>query len=203
MKIQYTSRLFFGNYYIRVVVNTHSARSTRYTFDWTKPDELLLLGDFCKVAFSENDYILKDRYVGPDVDGGIRFNQMLYLKTEDQLQKVIKTFGSSIVDITKPYDANHKDQLSIRNIVVVRDKLLYKKYQYAVYFKYDPKKEVWNWLRAYAKDETDIKIDRISHWPRAYMIDDSHLTSIKLMWSEKIDYIKTVRLLPQSQSAPD
>lgn len=195
MKIQYTSRLYFKDYYIRVLVHTVSMCKHRYTFNWVKPDELLVLSDFCQTAFAEKSYIIKDRYIGQDLDGCCRFHQMIYLKTEDQLSTLMQTFGASIVEITKPYDQSHQEQLSVRNVVVVRDQLLYKKYQYVVYFKYDPKKEVWKWLTAYSKGESDMKIDRMGSWPRVYLVDDLHLTSIKLMWPEQIDYMKTIRLL--------
>ena len=205
MNIEYTSKLYFEKYCIRVVIKTDTSRKHRYTYDWTKPDELKVLSDWCDANLEAGTYKIKDRYIGQSPNAGTSFHQMVYLSSTDQKEKIVREFGGQISELTQPYNEDHREQLTIRNLIIVRRNLIYKKYQHAVYFKYDPRGEVWKWLQSYAKDEPDLKVDTISYWPRVYMVDDTHLAAFKLMWQEKIDYIKTIQLLQdlQKDSIPD
>ena len=198
MKIAYTSKLYFEKFCIKVIIKTDTPKKNRYTYDWSKPEELKVLSSWCQANFKEDTYKIKDRYIGQSPNVGTSFHQMVYLSDDDQKEQLIREFGKHIVEITQPYDSSHRDQLTIRNLIIVRSNLLFKKYQHAVYFKYDPRGEVWSWLQKYAEDEPDLKVDTISYWPRVYMVDDSHLSAFKLMWHERIDYIKTIQLLPDS-----
>jgi hypothetical protein len=117
--------------------------------------------------------------------------------------KLILEFGTRILEITQPLNLDHEKSLDVRNLVVVRKNLLFNKYKYSVYFKYDPTHETWDWLKNFFQDETDYKLVPSSNditsypvWPRIYLTDDTHLMSLKLMWQERIDYIKTEELLP-------
>jgi hypothetical protein len=108
---------------------------------------------------------------------------------------LILQFGSTIREITKPFDQDHLENLSVKNLVIVRQSLLHKKYQHVVYFKYDHKRELAPWLRDYAATESGIKVESDGPWNRVYMVDSSHFTLFQLTWPDRINYTKTIRLI--------
>jgi hypothetical protein len=200
IKTSYTPRLFFGKYNTKITLCTVIAN--KKPAKWRphrKPKELQNLRRWCSDNFESSDYIIKDRWVS-DVDS-TRYNQMCYLSSSVDKQQLLKQFGSTVVEVTQPFDQAHNSQLDVRNITVVRDTLLFSKYQYCVYFKYDPEQHTYRWLRDFLHDEQGVKLVpdpsreySYAVWPRVYLEDSTHLTTFKLMWQEKIDYVKTVHL---------
>jgi hypothetical protein len=201
MKINYTTKLYFDKFSIRMQVETIGAGSSRWNNNYwgytvNKMLELQELSAWCRENLKKQHYKLIDRYGRKgELPNTIVFNQMLYLFSQDQANAVIAEFGSRVVEITQPKDQFHLEQLEVKNEVVYRNTLLYKKYQHVVYFKYDRYLEVWNWLQDYAADETDLKIDKGYYCPRVYMENEDHLAVFKLTWGERIDYIKTICLI--------
>lgn len=200
IKTNYSSKLFFGKYTTKITVSTVVASKKRYSWGYPKPSEVFVLHNWCKDNFGDT-YIIKDHYI--QTNHGLAYHQMVYTSNSQDKDKLILQFGTRILEITQPLNQDHEKSLDVRNLVVVRKNLLYNKYKYSVYFKYDPTHETWNWLKAFFQDETDFKLvpeanDTGSYpvWPRVYLVDDNHLMSLKLMWQERIDYIKTVELLP-------
>lgn len=202
IKTSYTPRLFFGKYNSKVTLlcvipNKKSAKWRPFR----KPKELQNLHHWCKANFTSSDYIIKDHWIG-NVDA-VHYNQMCYLSNNQDMQKLIKQFGANIVEVTQPFDQAHNSQLDVRNIVVVRDTLLFSKYQCCVYFKYDPTQDTYKWLKNFFEDEAGVKLVPDPNkdwpyavWPRVYLENDAHLTTLKLMWQERIDYVKSVHLKP-------
>ncbi len=196
----YTTKLFFGKYNIKIVVSTNVNAKKTQAWRWPKPKELHVLHNWCKEHFSSSDYVIKDHWA--TVEDNICFHQMCYLSDPSDKEKLLKEFGPTVIEITQPLDEEHNSQLEVRNITVVRDTLLYNLYKYCVYFKYDPTQETWRWLVGFLKDEPGVKLmpsaeanHRYPVWPRVYLEDDTHLVTLKLMWQEKIDYIKSVHLI--------
>jgi hypothetical protein len=196
MKINYTSRLFFQKFYFKVEILTICNSTNRYNnYTGEKCQELSELRNWCKGNFKTGEYRISDYYNGKSVDGLVMFLQTVYLLNSLQKDKIIQKFGNSIQSITQPFDSEHQEQLDFRNEIVYRKNLIYKKYKYAVYFKYDRKNEIWKWLCEYTQDEKDMLINPGYFSPVVYMKDDEHLVMIKLSWSEKIKSIKTVHLI--------
>jgi hypothetical protein len=71
---------------------------------------------------------------------------------------------------------------------------LYKKFRYAVYFRYDGANVIYDWMDQYFKGNSDAKVSGNWRWPRLYLVDDAEITTIRLSWGDAIDYIKIVKL---------
>jgi hypothetical protein len=200
IKTNYSSKLFFGKYSTKITVSTVVPSKKRYNYGYPKPPEVFVIHDWCKDNFEES-YLIKDHFIKTTND--LQYHQMVYTSSLVDKNKLILEFGTRILEITHPLNLDHEKSLDVRNLVVVRKNLLFNKYKYSVYFKYDPTHETWDWLKNFFQDETDYKLVPSSNditsypvWPRIYLTDDTHLMSLKLMWQERIDYIKTVELLP-------
>jgi hypothetical protein len=198
MKVFYTSKLFFKKYNTRIIIET-------------KSKHVFLLDNNVKEVISEkkwcdknlNDFKLKNFYWGKIINQidntveGTKWHQMIYISGEDQKKKLLKRYKDRVIEITQPYNNDHKESLDVRNITEIRSKLIYDKYQYCVYFKYDNDNSLANWLSAFFKDEDpttySLKIKRYT--PTIYLKDEGHLITLKLMWQDKIDYVKTIRLI--------
>ena len=193
----YTSKLFFGKYNTRIVIKTEGERLIR----WVKPSEVIEVQTWCQTNLPNNSWKIRDyqKNCRNYTIGEVTYYQNLYITDVAQTDQVLKKFGNSVIEVTQPLDQDHKNNLEIRNLLVVRSSLIYKKYQHVVYFKYDRTQELNNWLQTYFVDEPESKLISHPYWPRLYLVDQTHLTTVKLMWQEKIDYIKTVQLL---NSAP-
>ena len=213
IKVLYTRKLFFEKYSIKIIIRTESSIENRF-FKWdlsrqNYPKNEL---DDTKIWLDDNigslNYKMRDYYVSrktkdfflsgdiPDSSNvGTIWDQMIYVNDDHQKDLIIGYFGDRVIEITQPFDKEHKDKLEVRNVTVVRSTLLYNKYQYVVYFKYDREKEVKKWLKTFFEDETGHLLYLNDYSPRVYLRDDNHLTTIKLMWQDKIDHIKTVQLL--------
>jgi hypothetical protein len=199
IKTNYTTKLFFGQYTTKITINTHIPGKKNYGYRFQKPKELRELHNYCKENFVDG-YVVKDHWCG--ADDGVLFHQMIYLNNTFDRDALLARFGARVLEITQPFDSDHKNSLEIRNLTVVRNILLYNKYQHCVYFKYDPTHNTYNWLKAFFKDEVGHKLVPDPNrdytypvWPRVYLTDSTHLMSLKLMWSERIEYVKTVHLI--------
>lgn len=200
IKTNYSSKLFFGKYSTKITVSTIVASKKRYTYGYPKPAEVFVLHNWCKDNF-QDAFIIKDHFI--KTNNGLEYHQMVYTSNAQDKNALIGQFSSQVLEITQPLNSDHEKSLEVRNLVIVRKNLLFNKYKYSVYFKYDPTHETWNWLKTFFKDEEGYKLVPAANdltaypvWPRVYLVDDTHLVTLKLMWQERIDYIKTVELLP-------
>ena len=204
IKTSYTTKLFFGKYNSRVIVVTRLNRKI-YRWKSPKPRELLALHAWCRDHLSDEGYIIKDHFCVLNDD--VTYQQMVYLSSPADRDLLLAHYGGQVSEVTQPLDDLHKQQLEVRNLVVVRNTLLYNRYRHSVYFKYDSTMETWRWLQTFFKDEEGCKLmpdpkhdPDYPVWPRVYLEDDTHLTTLKLMWQERIDYVKTVHLLGTSSA---
>lgn len=199
IKTSYTTKLFFGKYHTRVIVVTKTLNKTR-RYGQPKPTEIKDLHHWCSQHFQNNHYVIKDHFC--QIHDESCYQQMVYLSDPVDREKLLANYGSRISELTQPLDEQHQDQLEVRNLVVVRNSLLYNRYRHSVYFKYDRTQETYRWLKTFFKDEPGCKLmPDPKHdlpygiWPRVYLEDESHLTTLKLMWQDSIDYVKTVHLI--------
>lgn len=196
IKTSYTTKLFFGKYNSRVIVVTRLSKKN-HRWRSPKPRELQALHTWCRDNLSEDGHIIKDHFCLFNEDTA--YQQMVYLSNPADRDLLLAHYGSQISEVTQPLDDSHKQQLEVRNLVVVRESLLYNRFKHCVYFKYDPTLETWRWLKTFFQDEESSKLmpdpkhdASYPVWPRVYLEDDTHLTTLKLMWQERIDYVKTV-----------
>lgn len=209
MKVFYTSKLFFEKYSIKIIVRTESSSIKNRFFKWDpikfqkqlSSSELYSTKTWLDSTIGSENYKIRDYYVGfldSDRRNGTVWNQMIYVNSDHEKDSIIKYFGDRVIEVTQPLNKDHKDKLEIRNVISVRPNLIYNKYQYVVYFKYDRNKEVVNWLQTFFEDETGYLLNLNEYSPKIYLCDDNHLTTIKLMWQEKIDHIKTIQLIQRT-----
>ena len=192
MLINYTSKLFYKQYAYRILMETVTKPIARWHKSSSK--ELMQINKWCELHIPENDFRIQHRYQ-KQVKRETLWYQLIYIKDTQSKDLILQKFGSRIKEIWQPLDQNHEDSLEIRNLVEVRKDLLYKKYRYAIYFKYDRQQTIYNWLGEYYKDQLLAKVSGDIRWPRLYLTDQSEITTIRLTWGDCIQYIKTIRLI--------
>ena len=194
IKIAYTTQLFYSKYNTRVLLSIKSNISPRheYPYNYRKPKESLDNLKWCKENL--NSFKIRDMYMGYR-DTEYTWKQIIYINEEDK-DKVLSKFDN-IIEVTQPYDKEHKETLDVKQIIVVRKTLIYKKYKHTIYFKYDRHNELIPWIKKYFEDEDDntYEIFDYIYSPKINLINDEHLDLIKLTWSNMIRCIRTIRLI--------
>lgn len=156
--------------------------------------ELLTLPTWCCDNLSDQDYKIQNRYQRKGKHDCV-YHQLVYVRDAQAKDQLLSNFGHSVLNVSQPLDPAHALSLEIRNVAEIRDNLLFKKFRYAVYFKYNRTPDLFNWLTDYFKDSTTTKVGSNRNWVRLYLEHDEELTMIKLTWSDKIDYVKSIRLV--------
>jgi len=197
MKIEYTRKLFFRKYSYKLTFLIQGKSSVWYK----APSEIRKIPKWVETHLPDTDVKIIKRYQGWD-DNKVRFHQSVYCKDQDTKDKLLAQFGLHILEICQPLDNNHKDNLEVKNVIEVRKNLIFKKYRYAVYFKYDKKNEIFDWLGNYFQGHATAKVSGNKWWPKLYLTDETEIMSVRLSWQECIDYIKTVRCLDEISIAP-
>ena len=208
MKIEYTNRLYFGQYPYKVVLYLkHEGK-----FLWNRSRMLrnssLIKGIFswCKDTLDPQNHKIKSRVwqteenSSPKKSGKprtwVNWHVNIYVQDQHTIDQIVQQFGAHVDAIHKPLDDNHLQRLQVKNLVQVSNKLLFGKYKYGVYFSYDNEGIVIDWLHECYKDDPNVKIGPNSYWPRVYVCDILDLNAIQFTWHEKINYVKTILLQP-------
>lgn len=163
-------------------------------WDKTTHPELAALPTWCHDNLSDHDHKIQNRYQRKDKHDSV-YHQLVYVKDAQTKDLLLANFGQAVLNVCQPLDNSHALNLEVKNVTEVRENLLFKKFRYAVYFRYNRTRELFNWLADYFKDTPTVKVNGSYNWPRLYMEDDMELTMIKLTWQDKIDYVKTVILI--------
>ena len=191
MKIEYTKKYFFQKYAYKLSLLVKGKTKNWYS----KPRELRIIPTWIKNNLTDTDYKVRNRFQSFEDDLCV-YHQLIYCKDAATKDRLLATFGKQVVEICQPLDDNHKDNLEVKNIIEVRKTLIYKKYRYAVYFKYDRSHTIYPWLQQYFDSQKDTAlVAGCNWWPKVYLTEDHEIMSIRLTWQDQIDYIKTVRLL--------
>lgn len=191
MHIHYVSKLFYCKYAYKVVLTTHTTGNR-----WWKdkvPDQFEKLDSWC-VKHAHGSHKVQRRYQG-HTHQDHHWHQIVYLSSADHVHALLKDHVQDVLEVWKPLDQSHLESLEVKNIVEIRTKLLYQKYRYAVYFKYDKTRKIYDWLKTNLADSTTSKLSGSHWWPKVYSMDDLDVTMIRLSYPDAIDYIKTVRLV--------
>lgn len=192
MKIEYTSKKFYSQfiYKISLSINT-TQQSSRY---FGLAPELAALPSWLQKSYPKVEYKINNRFQTSD-GSRTTYHQLLYISDGAVKDAVCKTFGAQLVGVTQPLNQSHADELEIRNVVCVRDTLLFKQFKYCVYFKYDRKARLYPWLLDYYANNESAKVSGDRWWPRVYLHDDTEIAAIKLTWPDAINYVKRVLLI--------
>jgi hypothetical protein len=191
MLINYTSRLYYKKFAYKIIVETIAKPSSRWAK--TQGKGLMQINAWCQETFQEQNFKIQNRYQ-KKINHDTICHQLIYVQDASSKDLIIQKFGSRVKQIWQPLNSDHLQQLDIRNLVEVRRELLYKKFRYAVYFRYDGANVIYDWMDQYFKGNSDAKVSGNWRWPRLYLVDDAEITTIRLSWGDAIDYIKIVKL---------
>lgn len=194
MRINYTVKLFYKKYAYKILLET----VTRPVARWNKSSskDLMYINEWCGLYISEHDFRIQHRWQ-KQIKLETLWHQVIYVKDIKSKDLILQKFGSRVKEIWQPFDQSHEDSLDIKNLVEVRKDLLYKKYRYAVYFKYDRQQMIYPWLENYYKNNSLARVSGDLRWPRLYLTEQDEITTIRLTWGDCIQYIKTIRLITE------
>lgn len=199
MKIHYVSKLFYKKYAYKVVLNCQTSGNRWF---WRRsdvlPQEFQQVQDWCETHV-QGQFKIQRRYQGGSKKHS-DWHQNVYLGSADHKDALIAHAGAAVNEVWQPLDDDHLQSLDVRNVIEVRDSLIYGKYSHVVYFKYNRDGELWKWLEALLveSDVSDLKGDR--WWPKVYSTDLDDVRMIQLSYPERIDYIKHVKLLTNAHT---
>lgn len=192
MLINYTSKLFYKKFAYKILLETVTKPSSRWAKNNNK--DLMQINAWCQQTFTDKNFKLQHRYQ-KKIKKDTLWHQLIYVEDQASKDIIVSHFGSRVKQIWQPLNQSHLNLLDVRNIVEVRQELLYKKFRYGVYFKYDRSNTIYNWMLSYFQDNPNAKISGNEKWPRLYIADESEITTMRLSWGDAIDYIKTVKLV--------
>lgn len=194
MQIRYTHKLFFKKYAYKVVLSCQTSGNRWAWRDQAHlPQEFQLVQDWCE-QHAPDAHKIQRRYQG----GSKRhsdWHQLVYLQTEHTKDALLKVQPTAVHEIWQPLDADHLQMLDVRNVIEVRDRLIYHKYSHVIYFKYDRDMQLWDWLKALLDGSEVSVLKGSAWWPKVYSSDLDDVRMIQLSYPERIDYIKHVKLL--------
>lgn len=203
MQIEYVQKLYFGKYCYKIHVEVKGivSQPTLWWTAWETPDEVKQVTSWCVNNLPAEDHKLIKRRMNtlPDDSPVLEavWHVCVYCDQPDIRDQVVKKFGAQVVRISQPLDDDHKQNLQIRNVVQVKKELIYKQYSNVIYFKYDKTGEIHRWLHDYFQHNSLVRISKDSKWCKVYMSDDSDVSAIKLTWSDRIEYMRTIRLISE------
>ena len=195
MQINYTSKLFYKKFPFKItfLINVQNLSKKTFWDRYTAP-ELLALPTWCNDNLKDHDHKIQNRYQRKDKHEAV-YHQLVYVKDAQTKDLLLANFGHAVLNVSQPLDNSHALNLEVKNVIEVRDNLLFKKYRYGVYFKYSRTNELFNWLLDYFDGNLAAKVSGSRYWAKLYLMDDADITMVKLTWPDKIDYVKSVRLI--------
>lgn len=195
MKIEYTRKLYFKKFHYKITVQTEGAAKTW----WYVPDSVKTIQRWCDNNLDTTSAKVTKRVQSYDSQQQTSvYHVCIYCKDDAVRDQVLAQYGGQVVMIHQPLDDLHKHKLDVRNVIEVRKTLIYNRFRHAVYFKYDRKGQIHEWLQDYFKDHARVRVTGNRWWTKVYLEDDTEIAVLQLSWSEMIDYIKTVRCIHES-----
>lgn len=191
MHVHYVSKLFFGKYAYKVVLQNVTGGNR-----WWRnrvPAQFVNVDAWCAQHVPQAHKVQRRYQGGSKKDN--HWHQLVYLTTEAHKQAFVQAHIQDVVEVWQPLDSAHLHSLEVRNIVEIRTHLLFKKFRHAVYFKYDRTGQVWEWLETHLADSQTSKLSGSMWWPKVYSEDESDIIMLRLSYPDAIDYVKTVRLV--------
>lgn len=192
--IHYTHKLFYKKYAYKVVL---SCQTQGRRWSWRNahkvPQEFQCVQDWCDVH-AAGAFKIQRRYQGGN-NKHSDWHQNVYVATADVKDALILNQGAAVHEVWQPLDADHLHSLDVRNVIEVRDSLIYRKYAHVIYFKYDRQCQLWTWLNSLVTDSQTSVLKGNAFWPKIYSSDLDDVRMIQLSYPERIDYIKHVKLI--------
>lgn len=196
MKITYTQKLFYRKYAYKVILTCSLQGNRWYKLNnqGNPPQEFMDLTNWCD-THAANSYKIQRRYGGTSRKGYSTWYQHVYLSTQAQKDALVQAYGAQVQEICQPLDTDHLNILDSKNIVEVRKSLIYKKWSYAVYFKYQKNANLYEWLEALFKDSETSVLKGNPWWPTVYSTDILDVKQVEFSYLDDIKLVKTVKLI--------
>lgn len=196
MEVHYISKLLYQKYTHKITFQEVSKKRWKGQSGF----DLSTIPNWCATQFPHADFKCSNRYQhNPQRDKYV-FHVMMYLTDPVVVDALIKQFPGQVVDVWKPLDDDHVEDLAVKNVVEVRNSLYYKKYRFSLVFNFNRARDLYPALEDYFRDNEGARVSGSPLWPRLYLTDKDDLTVIKLMWGDRINYIKSVRLMDEPAS---
>lgn len=195
MNVNYTTKLFYKKYAYKVVLSCQTmGRRWAWRDSSVFPQEFQVVKDWC-AQHAPDAHKIQRRYQGGSTQHS-DWHQNVYLQTATQKDHLIRSQGAAVQEVWQPLDADHLQNLDVRNVIQVRKTLIYHKYAHVVYFKYDRDGMIRPWLASVLEGSTTSVLKGQRFWPIVYSMDLDDVNMIQLTYPERIDYIRHVKLLP-------
>ncbi len=192
MKRDYTTRLFYKKYPYRLMLErVTTANDVSYSNGWTHHGckTWLVTNGVDHRIYSSVRY--KGRKRSPSTT--VVVTASIFLLNKDDFDQCVSKWQDYVKSATVPYDESHVDVLKDNTSVIIRERLLYKKYRYVIDFsrKYgESLDDLIEWVSsAFAVEPGDVppKLVTGGGWyPRLYLVKNEDLILTKLTWSERI-----------------
>lgn len=192
MNISYTSKLFYGKYAYKITAKFDVDTSTcvdRMHHDHTLAQSKL----WCQTHVGNTKLVRQFFHATRLYDG---WNLIIYASSSTDRDTIISHFGAAVTDVCQPFDKEHEQCLEVKNLTEVKDRLLYGKYKYVIYFRYDRHRQITAKMRSLLANSKTSKVTG-SSWCKVYSITEDDVIMIKLMWPETIDFVKRVMVPTQ------
>jgi hypothetical protein len=199
MERYYTCKLFYKRFPYRILINRSINRK--------KPDYQTGYTVESATEFLKTHNIDHRMYNRVSGKSRITINSSIFLKTRNDFDVCLDKWRENVKSITAPYKEEHVQLLSGNTEIVIREKLLYNRFRYAVTFKasmYDDERtEFENWLKStFQQDSSNQSSTKymLGWQPRLYLNNDADLVLTKLTYSEHISNITIVYTLDELSS---
>jgi hypothetical protein len=203
MEIHYTTHLLYGKYAYKLVFAILTP--SRWP-DWRREkgtDKVYQVLNWINANYPNLDFKHTKRYQwcqDSTQKDKYLYHAVVYLDDPTVVDALVAKFKKKVIEQWRPMDKEHREDMGIRNIIEIRDSLIFKKFRYAIYFHYDKSRELFGQLEDYFQDNKQAKVAGNCWWPKLYLNDKDDVTAIKLMWGENISHMKSVRLTTEEAS---
>lgn len=189
MQIAFTQKLFYGKHCYKIVIQL-TVPQARY---WQIPSEATNMVTWCYENLPSGQFVVNKRRGPWDMDNQLATWQIcVYFSDPAIKNQILNTHGTLVHELTQPLNEDHKNNLTVKNIVQVRKNLLFKKYKHVIHFKYDRSGDMYKWLFENYAHHNTVMISGNPRWCKVYLQDDADNLYIQMCWEEKIQFVKTV-----------
>jgi hypothetical protein len=199
MNKKHTTKLFYKKYPFKLaVVRKVMKTDPDYYQGWTVDNAREWLRDN-----GIDDYKMYNRIINKRArKNPIIIRSSLFIKTRAEFEKCLAAWKANVVEITTPYKDEHIQFLTANTEIIIRQKLIYKKFRYVIVIKrhwQEDLSDFENWLNDNFTRET-AKYTTSGWWPKLYLQNDNDLVLLKLAYGEKISKLSIVYTIDELES---
>jgi len=193
MQHYYTSKLFYGKYPYKITLaRTRISNDPDFNIGWTV---------HAANVFLKLENIVHRLYTqirGNDADVSV-VTSNLFLSNQHDFDRCVAMWKPYVQSITSPYNEDHIDVLKNKTEIIIRDRLIYRKYRYIITFKRKYKEDISDlteWVcNTFATSPSSVADAKwvVSGWnPKLYLKNDTDFVITKLTHSDRIRSILVI-----------